>query len=734
MAFFTTAAGKPLRKISEKDLEASKKLFFTQSQFGDDETQKNVEDVDEQKETLNENEGKDHFAELSEISKGHEESKIEIEMNHNGEGIDHTTFPQTQMSQDTLTTIIQEMNDSENMKETKTVLKPSKRQSLLHQQPLKYPTPLKRKPLTPSHDGKKKNGVRLSITKTLSTGQKPVPTSPLDQVSFVSKTLDAFDFCYDGDAVCPLPTFDKALETPIINNTNCGRKSEVLSLAEWSKFIPNVTNMKWLENQLRHVIWKHLGYYFHNRTILNEVTVKDVIEEVEKRRVFELRPKRSFYRLLYNKDENYGLCHVCVVASIIKGKNTRELNRLVVSDGWYTITLIVDGDLSQLISMNKIYVGQKLRVCGMECVGSENAREPWEGDTLEMRVSVNCVRRAERIEKLGRTKCIAFLVTVNSIREGIVPAIRVCVERIYPTRYKFSDTKLMSESEFSIEENKRKVLLEKEFSEYRKEVGDNVELLESFKQEKMKELVPSGLKVIRVLDGMQRNGKAKRMNLNVWVSRGEEVEFKERKWVDVYWLKAKIFGGVCSLEALRTTHFNFLNDNIELPKEYEERTITEILDISLSTTTSVAEVDVVFCVLKVEDDSVYITDASMKTCLVKRNFKGNKKIEEFRVFCCRNLGIASVYNNDVVLKETEKTEWLSEGKREDEKVSIKKLRQMVESFHRQFESMQRGVMRIVNDEIEETVPRVLELLKKLSDKEEEIKLLKDQLKSVGAPN
>ena len=75
------------------------------------------------------------------------------------------------------------------------------------------------------------------------------------------------------------------------------------------------------------------GYYYHNRGIENEVTVKDICENIKNRKQFEDKPKRSYYRLIYNKDEDYRMCHIALVSEINEKENKNHFNNSSIACG-----------------------------------------------------------------------------------------------------------------------------------------------------------------------------------------------------------------------------------------------------------------------------------------------------------------------------------------------------------------------------------------------------------------
>lgn len=602
----------------------------------------------------------------------------------------------------------------------KSTLKSTKRHSLLPKQTVKYPMPIRRNPSIPIlPEPKRRTSLatrRASLAKqpASSADEKPIPQSNTTDVSFISKFLDTFTFDQSSDDVsCPPPRFERSLAVPVVDDTTPERTSVVLTVQDWMQRCPGVTNIKWLENHLLHVIWKKVGYLYHNRSSQFTLTATSVQKEIMWRYAYEQKPRRSFYRQLYNGDERSGYCHVCVVAAVTKSKTVPTLNRLLVSDGWYTILLNVDEPLSRLIEQGKIYPGQKLRVACMEGDSKEEKREPWEGNLLEMRVSVNCVRRAERIEKLGRTKCNLFLININSVQEGIVPGIRACVERVYPKRYKFKkDKQLLTEREFNCLMEQKKEEIEKEYQSLRMnctEAGDMSQTLAQFQGDKREELEYLVLLNFRLIDGMQRTGQANHIAASIWMSPHEETdELKERKWYDFFGLKGKKIGGRMQLESSWKKSIRALRGDYELPKEFEDRKVISIRDCLERQ--SGDEIDIVCCVLKKNDEEMYVTDTSLTTCLVKRVSVDKRPWDDLRVICLRNIHIESVYHENVVLKETPLTEILRDGRTEDEKQSIKVLEQVVLSFPGQFQMLQRAIDHLTSNLFEVDMNQCQEVL------------------------
>ena len=98
---------------------------------------------------------------------------------------------------------------------------------------------------------------------------------------------------------------------------------------------------------------------------------------------------------------------------------------LQLTDGWTEVGARIDASLSQLVHQNKIFVGQKLRICS---AGLTNANPP----QLDLKVNSVCV--AEWDAKLGLQKSPPRGLGLGSVVPGggMVPCVRVLVNRVYP--------------------------------------------------------------------------------------------------------------------------------------------------------------------------------------------------------------------------------------------------------------------------------------------------------------
>ena len=109
---------------------------------------------------------------------------------------------------------------------------------------------------------------------------------------------------------------------------------------------------------------------------------------------------------------------------------------LEVSDGWYSVFCEIDAPILQLIKAGKLKLGQKIAVCGSQLLNAEVPTEPLEkSESLRLKISYNGCRPAHWNAKLGFFKSQAsFFATLNSIlpNGGLVPRIRVVIQRIYP--------------------------------------------------------------------------------------------------------------------------------------------------------------------------------------------------------------------------------------------------------------------------------------------------------------
>jgi BRCA2, oligonucleotide/oligosaccharide-binding, domain 1 len=175
---------------------------------------------------------------------------------------------------------------------------------------------------------------------------------------------------------------------------------------------------------------------------------------------------RSILRKIVERDDTSFRWMVLVISDIITTKSSSSHSAqttgeasvyLELTDGWYFIeTHVLDPPLARLVLKKKLYIGQKINICGAQFTGPEGGMSIWDTQrtmqqkrdmmpSVYLKIQMNQVKRARWYDKLGivlggfESKRISS----NSLSSlhclvadgGIVPGIDVIVERLFPLCY-----------------------------------------------------------------------------------------------------------------------------------------------------------------------------------------------------------------------------------------------------------------------------------------------------------
>lgn len=110
-----------------------------------------------------------------------------------------------------------------------------------------------------------------------------------------------------------------------------------------------------------------------------------------------------------------------------------------LTDGWYRINAALDQPLSDLLQNGKIFVGQKLRICGAVFHGCADGMPPLEAFSVSMlALHMNGTFRAHRADTLGFCRALPVPLALRwvKVNGGVVAATIVVVKRLYPILFK----------------------------------------------------------------------------------------------------------------------------------------------------------------------------------------------------------------------------------------------------------------------------------------------------------
>jgi hypothetical protein len=216
-------------------------------------------------------------------------------------------------------------------------------------------------------------------------------------------------------------------------------KQRLLQLGADSALLTDV----WLDHHYGLIVWKlaALERAFPASLGARHLTATRVLEQLAYRYEREInRAERSILRKLLERDASPSSQMVLFVAAVLDV----DAAVVVVSDGWHFMRAKFDAVLASLLAARRIAVGDKLRVCGAtlsdgEAVAPfEDLAVPTNAAAVTLQLHYNGTRRAPWTARLGAQRAAVFRVSIKSLRvgSGTVPFIDVCVQRVYPMRYR----------------------------------------------------------------------------------------------------------------------------------------------------------------------------------------------------------------------------------------------------------------------------------------------------------
>ncbi|KVI03323.1 BRCA2, oligonucleotide/oligosaccharide-binding 1 [Cynara cardunculus var. scolymus] len=214
---------------------------------------------------------------------------------------------------------------------------------------------------------------------------------------------------------------------------------------------------EWIANHYRWIVWKLACYErcYPAKSSGKLLTASNVLEELKYRYEREVNNgHRSALKRILEGDALPSSPLVLCIASI-QLKRDAELDTEVIStsnaidsstvtsieltDGWYSVKGLLDGLLLKQLVAGKLFVGQKLRICGAGLCGWNAPVSPLEASTMiSLCLHINGTYRAHWADRLGFCKsgCIPLAFKCIKGSGGVVPSTLVGVIRIYPVLYK----------------------------------------------------------------------------------------------------------------------------------------------------------------------------------------------------------------------------------------------------------------------------------------------------------
>ncbi|XP_019242935.1 PREDICTED: protein BREAST CANCER SUSCEPTIBILITY 2 homolog B-like isoform X2 [Nicotiana attenuata] len=248
-------------------------------------------------------------------------------------------------------------------------------------------------------------------------------------------------------------------ETHVFNDKSCsgciGVKSfwEMLSQSGASM---QYVSKEWVTNHYKWIVWKLASYErcYSTKFSGKLLTICNVLEELKYRYEREVNyghrsaikrilegdvPPSSMMVLCISKV--YSICNSPVGPQFSLSDTTENgaCAKIELTDGWYSITAVLDILLSKKLAAGKLFVGQKLRIWGARFCGWTGPVSPLEvSGTTSLLLHINGAYRAHWASRLGLCKGGAIPLSFLSIKDGggSVPLTLVGISRIYPVLYR----------------------------------------------------------------------------------------------------------------------------------------------------------------------------------------------------------------------------------------------------------------------------------------------------------
>ncbi|RAL49003.1 hypothetical protein DM860_001323 [Cuscuta australis] len=211
----------------------------------------------------------------------------------------------------------------------------------------------------------------------------------------------------------------------------------------------------WVANHYKWVVWKLASYErcYPAKFSRKLLTASNVLEELKYRYEREVNyGHRSAIKRVLEGDAPSSLMMVLCISSICKassgyqdqpnssvGTNIASTSKIELTDGWYSITTILDGELSKKLDAKKLFLGQKLRIWGAGICGWVGPVSPLEvSKETSLVLHINGTYRAHWADRLGFCKGRGIPLAFNCINGagGAVPITLVGVSKIYPVLYR----------------------------------------------------------------------------------------------------------------------------------------------------------------------------------------------------------------------------------------------------------------------------------------------------------
>ncbi|KAJ3092347.1 Breast cancer 2, early onset [Quaeritorhiza haematococci] len=177
---------------------------------------------------------------------------------------------------------------------------------------------------------------------------------------------------------------------------------------------PELATEEWVENHYKWIVWKVAGMArSFPRLFAEYCNPQQVCDQLKYRYEREInRVQRSSLKLIIERDDAPSRFLVLCVSRIFQRESIESPTTEAgtgADDGWYKINAQLDKPLADACSQRKVFMGQKLSICGAQLIGSPDACPALEvPDSTMLRLNTNGTRRARWDAKLGYQRAQCF--------------------------------------------------------------------------------------------------------------------------------------------------------------------------------------------------------------------------------------------------------------------------------------------------------------------------------------
>ncbi|KAL3654879.1 hypothetical protein CASFOL_000665 [Castilleja foliolosa] len=232
-----------------------------------------------------------------------------------------------------------------------------------------------------------------------------------------------------------------------------GPETFYLMLSQSGASIQYLTK-EWVANHYKWIVWKLASYErcYPAKFAGKLLTVSNVVEELRYRYEREVNHgHRSSIKKILDGDVAPSSMMVLCISSVVENLDPDLRNqsvsldgkdrasRIELTDGWYSVKALLDEPLSRKLASGKLFLGQKLRICGAKLNGWVGPISPFEASQeTSLFLHMNGTYRCHWADRLGLCNRAGDPLAFRCIKAtgGAVPSTLVGVMRIYPLLYK----------------------------------------------------------------------------------------------------------------------------------------------------------------------------------------------------------------------------------------------------------------------------------------------------------